>query len=69
MKQSAFFKSSVIVSAVYSDWRLLINFTNGHSICYYDVPWNVYDRLVHAQSPGKYYNDVIRSHYRSERQL
>ncbi|MGI6108331.1 MAG: KTSC domain-containing protein [Eubacteriaceae bacterium] len=68
MKHSAFLKSSVIVSAAYSNWRLLINFTSGKSICYDDVPWEVYRDLLNAESPGKYYNEHIKFHYRSERQ-
>lgn len=69
MKISRFLNSSVLMSAEYDSFRLLINFQNGRSFCYYNVPYSVFDELVHSPSPGKYYNQKIKNVYPSDRVL
>ena len=64
MYSSAFIRSSLIESVGYKDFKLLINFKNGTSYLYYDVPYEIYSELLHCTSPGKVYNSLIKSRYR-----
>jgi YD repeat-containing protein len=61
--------SSVLVSVGYDadDQILEITFTNGRVYRYEKVPELVHRRLLHAPSPGEFFNAEIRDHYVSER--
>lgn len=61
-------KSSVLASAGYHDDRTILEvaFRTGRVYYYFDVPIFHYDALLAAPSAGQYFNEYIRSHYRSE---
>lgn len=67
--RSVFLRSSLIASAAYDNFKLLIQFHNGTAYVYYDVAYAVFDGLVHSESPGKYYNEHIKGRYRRTRSL
>lgn len=60
---SQFIKSSLITSVSYKNFKLLINFSNGHSYLYYNVPYEVYDELIKTDSAGKFYNQNIKGKF------
>ncbi len=64
---SKFLKSSLIYSVSYENYKLLVNFTNGTSYVYYNVPYQVYEELINSDSPGKFYNTRIRGRFSSKR--
>lgn len=47
---------------------LLVEFNEGKVYRYKDVPANTVERLVHASSPGKYFDDNVRSTYTMTRE-
>lgn len=55
--------SSFMASAAYSEPYLYITFTNRQQLTYYQVPQEVFDDLIHAESPGWYYHAKIRNIY------
>ncbi len=49
---------------------LEVEFTDaghGHIYLYYDVPYSTFEELLHADSKGRYFNELIRDLYASER--
>jgi hypothetical protein len=60
-------KSSVLVGADYDvPTRILtLAFMSGKQYQYADVPLTVYQELVLADSPGKYYGEHIRGHFKA----
>lgn len=64
---SKFLDSSLISSISYDKFQLLINFKNGTSYIYYNVPYNVYEDLANAKSAGKFYNQKIKGYFQSKK--
>ena len=63
-KEAYAFDSSVIKFATYNDcWILRIRFTSGKDYTYDDVPPEVWEEFVEAESQGKYFNEHIRGEY------
>ncbi|MDP2711979.1 MAG: KTSC domain-containing protein [Solirubrobacteraceae bacterium] len=58
--------SSTLARAGYDDaGRILeLEFTSGALYRYFDVPREVYDALLRADSLGRYFNREIRDRYR-----
>ena len=58
-------RSTAIASAGYDpDTRTLeVEFVNGRTYTHPDVPQAVYDALVSAPSPGRFYTDNIKGVY------
>jgi len=46
---------------------LRVTFRNGSTYRYFDVPYEVFQDLLHANSKGRYFNDSIRPAFRYER--
>jgi hypothetical protein len=65
MKTGRPLRSTAIAYASYDDetQALEIEFTNGRSYTHDNVPRQVYDALIAANSPGSYYNAQIRDRY------
>jgi len=61
--------SSALLSVGYDNKSstLEIEFHNHSIYRYYDVPESVYNELMQASSPGKYFNNKIKGVYRYER--
>jgi len=61
--------SSNIASVGYNDNTntLEIEFNSGHLYQYFDVPKNIYDELLIADSVGKYFHNHIKGIYRYAR--
>jgi KTSC domain len=60
--------SSAIVAVEYGAGQWLdIELTNGRIYRYFDVPRDVYEALMAAESKGRFYNDRIRDEYLCER--
>jgi hypothetical protein len=57
--------SRLLEAAAYdrSQALLQLSFRNGTSYHYSDVPAEIYDRLLLAESKGKYFNLYIRNRY------
>lgn len=62
-------ESSAIKSLTYDGRRkvLGIQFTSGHSYLYFAVPKSALDRMLKADSIGKFYHREIKDVYESER--
>ncbi len=62
-------ESSSLASVGYDAERqiLEVEFRNGRTYRYLEVPELVHRRLLKAPSMGKFFNEEIRDHYRSER--
>lgn len=60
-------KSSVIAAVTYDERQhvLQVEFHTGRIYDYLDVPRRVYTALMSAESVGQYFNQVIRTQYRS----
>jgi hypothetical protein len=60
-------KSSVIAAVTYDPRQqvLQVEFHTGRIYEYLDVPRRVYHALMSAESVGQYFNQVIRTQYRS----
>jgi hypothetical protein len=58
-------ESSVLAGAGYDpETRILVVlFTTGKAYEYYDVPVEIYESLLAAESKGKYMNDRVIGHY------
>lgn len=58
-------RSSAIASAGYDpDTRTMeVEFTSGRSYTHQDVPPEVYEGLLSASSPGRFYNEQIKGVY------
>jgi len=59
-------KSRMIKSIGYSESEsvLIVEFKKGFNIYhYYDVPKNIYDDLIKADSVGKYFLDHVKNKY------
>lgn len=61
--------SSAIAAVQYHERQrgLDIELTNGRTYRYLDVPPDVYEGFMAAESKGRYYNDHIRDVYLCER--
>lgn len=55
--------SSLISEATFENGRLTLRFKNGRTTAYNGVPASKFDRLVNSDSPGRVYNQEIRSQY------
>ena len=57
--------SSVINRVSYDEdsQSMTINFRSGRSYTIDNVPVDIYDGMVEAASPGRYFNDVIKGNY------
>ena len=62
-------RSSVLASVGYDEdaHTLEIEFHSGSVYRYFDVPSDVYDRLLAAESHGEYFSHHIRDQYPYER--
>lgn len=56
-------ESSVISKAEFEDGVLYVTFTNGGVFAYYKIPKSVYNELIRARSPGKYFHEKIDGVY------
>lgn len=58
--------SSVISKAEYCNQsdQMLITFKNGRIYMYDDVPRNVFDEMISAESVGRYFNSHVRNLYK-----
>jgi hypothetical protein len=54
---------STVIDAVGYSRVLEIRFESGRIYQYYDVPQEIFDEMVAAQSKGKYFNSHIRGRY------
>lgn len=61
--------SSNIVGAGYdaASATMEVEFTNGNIYQYFDIPQQLYDGLMQAESAGKYLNENIKGVYRYAR--
>jgi hypothetical protein len=61
--------SSVVASVDYDDEAsaLEVEFVNGRVYRYYLVPHEVYERMVAADSTGRFFNEFVRAVYPSSR--
>jgi hypothetical protein len=50
-----------------TDSELLIQFKNGRVYAYSNVPKEIYDGLLQADSPGKYFNAFVKSAFPASR--
>lgn len=68
MKRSAI-KSSNLASVGYNKSKkiLEIEFTHGGVYQYFEVPGEVYSKLLSAESAGKFFNSEIRDKFSSKR--
>lgn len=55
--------SNAISSVDYENGYLTVNFRDGTSYIYKNVPQSVYDELLSANSVGGYFNAHIRDQY------
>ena len=57
--------SSAISKASYDDetQEMQIVFTNGGPYTFYGVPQEIFEGLLFASSPGRYYHSVIKGNY------
>jgi len=44
-----------------------VEFTDGRTYEYDDVPWGIYTDFAYAKSPGKFFDSKIRGKYSFER--
>jgi hypothetical protein len=60
-------KSSVIATVGYDarGRRLEVGFHNGRVYTYLEVPPSVYEKLVTAESVGKFFNEGVRPYFRA----
>lgn len=65
MPTQSFTNSSAIASADYDEQaqRLTITFKSGGRYLYQDVPPDVWEGLVNADSPGSYWRASIKDQY------
>jgi hypothetical protein len=56
--------SSNIESIGYEDETLQVNFLNGTTYQYFDVPSHIFDGLQEADSVGKYLAEHVKGTYR-----
>lgn len=58
-------QSSTLASALYDphQHRLELEFRNGESYVYFQVPPHCYHELLNADSKGAYFNRNIRTHF------
>lgn len=56
-------KSSAISEVEFVNDVIYVTFINGGTYAYYNVPREIYDGLVNAQSPGKYFHEKINGIY------
>lgn len=59
--------SSNVKSVGYDAGNLYVDFLNGGRYRYLDVPIDLYDGILKAESVGKYLNTHIKPTYRYER--
>lgn len=59
--------STNIDSVGYDGNTLYIRFNNGSLYAYYNVPKNIYDSLMSANSHGKYFTAHVKWNYPYER--
>lgn len=60
IKEYQFTNSSMLAECSYDDetHELSVTFNGGKTYTYIDVDKNIYDDLITAKSPGKYFNSV-----------
>lgn len=46
--------------------RLRLEFCNGRVYDYFDVPAQIFEELLAAESKGRYFNSHIRNHFRTQ---
>lgn len=61
--------SETLAWVSYSPERLglELGFRNGSVYAYFDVPQATYDKLLSADSKGRYFNHHIRNNFRAQR--
>jgi hypothetical protein len=59
-------QSSLLANVAYASGEsiLQLEFRNGAIYQFFDVPQEIYTRLLAAESKGNYFNRRIRSHFR-----
>jgi hypothetical protein len=59
-------KSSRIKSVEYKDSTevLIVEFVKGGKYKYYAVPEKIYEELIVSESPGRYFDGLIKPNYR-----
>jgi hypothetical protein len=60
-------ESEPVASVGFDDGTLEIEFTSGRIYQYFDVPAQMYEHLLSAESVGGYFNANIRGHFRYAR--
>jgi len=60
-------QSSAISAAAWQKSSLYIRFISGNEYEYYNVPKEIYERLTHATSAGKFFNTMIKERYKYRR--
>lgn len=62
-------RSGMVSSISYDEQerKLTLGFNSGGAYEYEDVPKNVFDELLSAESAGKYFHLHIRNKYKSEK--
>lgn len=63
-------ESSLIRAVAYDPTAsvLEVEFTGeGHVYEYYDVPYSVFEELLHEESKGRYFNEHVKDLYAAER--
>ena len=58
-----FTNSSNLAGASWDNETLIIEFKRGGSYQYDDVPEEIYNELIEADSPGSYYHKNIKGQY------
>jgi len=60
--------SSVLAAAGYDPDRRVLEarFCSGRIYHYFEVPENVFQKLLRAKSVGQYFNRSVKPHYRAE---
>jgi hypothetical protein len=46
---------------------LIVTFSNGGEYRYFDVPKDVFDAMLNAESEGKYFTTNVKNKYKYER--
>ena len=67
LKEIVEVESSTIKTIAYEGDILTIQFFNGATYQYVEVPYNIFEELKFAQSVGKYFHANIRGEFESEK--
>ena len=54
------------LSYAVGDQTLILNFKNDVSYKYYDVPKDIFEEMIVAESKGKYFHQTIKNKFKNE---